>query len=305
MGTRFLIGIRTSDRQDGIQVIERAIRAVEDADRTVSTWRDDSELSAVNNAPVGTPVHLSRELAGILEEIQVWIHETGGSVNPAIGSLIDAWQLRRGGRVPSERELARALRNTGFDNFLFDTAHGTISRLSRDAWIDAGSFGKGLALRRVGQVLAARGIGGARVNFGGQLLFVGSSPAGTGQQVELADPRNRDHTGLWVSVPSGYSVATSSQSERFVDVGGRRFGHILDPQSGAPVEPWGSVTVITGDPLAADLLSTALFVMRADRALRFAERHPDIGVVVLEIEGDSLVSRASNLTIINKQRRRP
>ncbi len=76
-------------------------------------------------------------------------------------------------------------------------------------------------------------------------------------------------------------------------VDGRVVGHVLDPRTGFPVDPWGSVTVVTEEALVADALATALFVMGPEDAMRWAATHPEVGVLVLTADGDDLRPSAS------------
>jgi thiamine biosynthesis lipoprotein len=104
----------------------------------------------------------------------------------------------------------------------------------------------------------------------------------------VAHPSRRHEPAAYLLVRDR-AVSTSSQSERGVTIHGRRIGHVVDPRSGEPVAPWGSVTVVAEDPVAADILSTALLVLGPEEALRWAGRRSDFGVLVLvEREGRAL-----------------
>ena len=197
---------------------------------------------------------------------------------------MDAWDLRGEGRRPSAAQLERARRSSGVARFELNAATGSAARRDSAAWLDTGGFGKGAALREAGRLLAARGIRAAMLNFGGQVLALGGDERGHPWRVPVAHPALRHRPAASLAV-RGRSVSTTSQSERAVTVGGRRVGHVLDPRSGEPVPAWGSVTVVAEDPVTADILSTALLVMGADEALRWAERRSDVGVLVLEEQG--------------------
>lgn len=141
--------------------------------------------------------------------------------------------------------------------------------------MDSGGFGKGAALRSVEAVLRAAGICAALVDFGGQGLAVGSSPEGPpsgGWTIGVAHPAQR-LVPVRELVVRDRSVSTSGQSERP--------GHILDPRSGRPVPAWGSVTVVAPDPMVADILSTALFVMGPEAGPRWADDRSDFGALFL------------------------
>ena len=128
------------------------------------------------------------------------------------------------------------------------------------------------------------------LDFGGQLVAIGSKPAGSGWPVGVAHPDRREREVARLKLQDR-AVATSGESERFVEVEGVRYGHILDPRTGIPVPAWGSVTVVAKDPLVADVLSTALFVMGPDRGSAWAEGLGEIGVLFLSEEGGGLEAR--------------
>jgi hypothetical protein len=201
------------------------------------------------------------------------VERTGGAFDPAIGALVDAWDLRGEGRVPGAEELAEAVAASGWTRLTLDPA-GFATLDGPGVWLDAGGFGKGLALRRAAAEIRSRG-GTAVLNFGGQVMMVG-----TEAELAVADPTDRESGAVRLRLRDA-SAATTSADERFIEVDGRAYGHVLDPRTGEPVEAWGSVTVVAEDPMVADLLSTALFVMGPDAALDWAEDRP-FGVLVQE-----------------------
>lgn len=285
MGTTLRVAVAAPTRADAIAAIEAVFTAVRHADSLLSTWRRDSEIAAVNRAAPGTPVLVSAELHELLREAATWSRRTGGAFDPAVGSLVDAWDLRGAGRLPSPGELEAARSAAGLDRFVFEDRPRTLTRRRADAWLDTGAFGKGAALRQAGRVLRARGIASALLNFGGQVLVLGTDARGEAWQVPVAHPSRRDEPVLSLRLRDR-SASTSSQSERSVTACGRLLGHVLDPRSGEPVPAWGSVTVVAADPMVADILSTALLVMGPEAAARWAEGRSDVGVLLLiEREG--------------------
>jgi FAD:protein FMN transferase len=289
MGTTLRLGLRARDRAAGIDAIEEAFSAVRRDDSLLSTWRDDSEIMRLNRAPVGTAVALPVELYRLLRDCQRWSRETDGAFDPGIGALVDAWDLRRGGRVPSPAELTTARSRTGIAGFAFGDRSHSVTKRRSGAWIDTGAFGKGAALGAARSALRRHGIESAFLNFGGQVLALGAD-RGAPWVVPVAHPSRRGEPAMQIWVRDR-SASTSSQSERYVEIGGRRLGHILDPRSGEPVPAWGSVTVVAEDPTLADVLSTALLVLGPEAALAWAGSREDIGVLVLEERQGRLVPR--------------
>lgn len=295
MGTTLRVAVAAPSRGEGIQAIEGAFGAVRRVDSLLSTWRDDSEIARLNHAPPKQPVTLPVDLYVHLAEAAHWTRRTAGAFDPAIGPLIDAWELRGSGRVPSSQALSAARAASGMERFIFADERRTITRPNTAAWIDTGAFGKGVALREARRVLQAAGIHSGILNFGGQVLVLGVPEQGQDWVIPVAHPRRRSEAVAQLHLRDR-SASTSSQSERFVIVAGRRLGHILDPRSGQPVPAWGSVTVVAEDPTVADVVSTALLVLGPEEGLRWARAHRDLGVLFL-IDRDGRLERRWNAAL--------
>ena len=281
MGTWATLAVQVPDRSAGLRALERMVGVIESTEASLSTWRADSALSALNRHPVGEPFGLPPALCGLWPRLARWHSLTGGAFDPAVGRLVEAWGLRTGGAVPAPEVLRAARAATGLAHFRLDPGACRVTRTA-DATLDAGAFGKGEALRRL--IAATAGGHPWMVDFGGQIA-VGGRPAPGGWPVALAHPARRHRPALTLDVTAG-ALATSGASERSWVVEGRPVAHLLDPRTGLPVHRPESVTVWHDDPLAADVLSTALYVMGPDRGLDFAERHRT-AVLFLAPDADS------------------
>lgn len=294
MGTMLEITVEAEDRARGLAASESAVQALEAAEARLSTWRHDTELARLNRAPAGEPQPLSPALAADLAGARRCWEETGGAFDPAAGPLVQAWDLRGAGRRPAADELRSAVAASDFGGLRLED--GTAVRERPDLLLEEGGFGKGAGLADALQVLAADpGVRRAALDLGGQVaLFDRSAAAGKPEPwtVPVADPRRRERNVVALSVTGG-SVSTSGNSERGIRVDGERLGHILDPRSGEPVPDFGSLTVWTSDPLAADCLSTGLYVMGPEPALAWAAAHPGVEVLVLRPRGERLEALAS------------
>ncbi len=279
MGTRLRIRVSADSRPAGIAAIERAARAVSEQEGVLSSWSSDSEVTRLNRAPVGEPVVLSRTLTGVLGEVLRWSFETRGALEPRLGALIDAWALRGAGQIPSPSEQVEALAVVGWPGIRLDFASGTAEMRHRAAWIGTGAFGKGAALRAAREALRESGIENALLDFGGQLLALGSeTEEERGWPASVARPLDHSQPTLGLRL-TGVSVATSGASGRLSPVAGVEISHVIDPRSGAPVPPWGSVTVVSEDPLVADAVATALLVLGVEEGNQWARRRSDLGVL--------------------------
>jgi thiamine biosynthesis lipoprotein len=287
MGTVLRASVTAANKEAGVEAIEAVVEEISRLEAMLSSWREDSELSRLNAAPPGIPQVVSGELFALLREVEGWAELSGGSFDPAVGPLVDAWDLRGVGRVPSDAELADALQASGLGAFELDESTGRVTREYAGAWMTAGGFGKGAALRAARGVLEAEGVESATLDFGGQLLVLGSRD--TGWTVGVAHPAHRQLVIAKLELQEG-SAATSAASERYVEIGGTSYGHILDPRSGRPVPAWGSVTVVAEDPLLSDVVATTLFVLGPDAGMAWAESLQDVGVLFLRLEGETVTA---------------
>jgi thiamine biosynthesis lipoprotein len=232
---------------------------------------------------------LSPSLCGVLTSLAHWTSETGRAFDPAIGALTAAWDLHGQGRVPSDHLLNAAQRCSGWHRLTLDEAACTL-RMPAGMSLDAGAFGKGAALDRLRA--AANPASPWLVDLGGQVAVGGAPPGADGWDISVAHPERRDTPVLRLRLSSG-SIATSAGSERDLRAGARRIGHILDPRTGRPAEFRGSVTVWHEEALAADVLSTALFVMGPEKGIRWADARSVAVIYLFTDSKGAVVSRAS------------
>ena len=266
MGTAFALSVSAPTRGMALDASEAAVRAVEAADRLLSTWRDDTPLARLNGARPGDAMPVAPELLALLRRVFEWEETTDGAFNPAVGPLVTAWGLRSGGRNPDAAELSRARAATSVHLFTFEESPFRVSRLDSLARIDEGAWGKGWALDRAAEATRAAGATSFVLDLGGQVLSSGGETS-----VAVAHPRDRARTVATLRLRDA-SASTSGNSERGLVVSGRRVGHLLDPRTGEPAPDFGSVTVVAPDGLTADILSTAFFVLGPERGMALSER---------------------------------
>ena len=264
MGTLLDIRVEGVDRASALEASEAAAREIDRVEALLSTWKPGGPLDRLNRARPGEPVPIGAETAALLSDVFAWSLRTDGAFDPTVLPLIRAWDLRAAGRVPGERELSRALAATGRSRFGLDTGGAVAWRLSSEAGIDEGAWGKGYALDRAAAALRHAGAREALLDLGGQVLVLGRV------FVTTADPRDRSRAAARLDVANA-SVSTSGNSERGLTVGGRRVGHLLDPHTGRPASDFGSATAVAPSGLDADVLSTAFFVLGPEKGLALSE----------------------------------
>lgn len=288
MGTEFSMHILAADRATALQASEEALRHVEAVEKRLSTWKSHSELSRLNASPVGQRFQLSKELERDLQVARRCWRLSGGAFDPGVGAVMDVWNMRGDAQVPNPVDLGRAVSSCGIR--LLMVRDGFAVRLKQGLRIEEGGFGKGVALDQAMGQLENLGIQRAVLDLGGQVSVFG---AGEGLSLDVADPRDRSRRIAEILVPSG-SVATSGNSERAVEIGGKSYGHLIDPRTGKPAKDFGSVTVWSPSGVAADCFSTALFIMGPDEGLAWASEHGEVEALFIVVtESGRLRARAT------------
>ncbi len=258
MGTRARFLTYATTRRTGLERLEVMLGEIETTDRQLSTWLPHSELSRLNRLPSNHTLSLGTALCTTFRSIAYWRRETAGAFDPAVGALIEVWGLRGNGAWPSDARLAAARAASGFDRLAFDADGCTIARTT-GVTIDAGAFGKGDALDRA-RAAVEQSDAPWLIDLGGQIAVGGHPPRRDGWAVGIAHPARRHERALTLALTHG-SIAVSGGSERDLVDAGRRIGHVLDPRTGRPAPFGGSLVVWHADAMAADVLSTALYVM--------------------------------------------
>ena len=281
MGTVCTIRGEALDRQAGLAAIEAGFAAIRASEALLSTWRADTPLSLLGQAPSGRPVPVPAELARALSAARAIWNLTGGAFDPAIGALVSAWDLRGAGRIPTPEQLVTARSRSGMQHVVVDRAAARVTVQVQGLSFDAGGFGKGEGLARAATALTAAGLRNWMIDFGGQVMVAGEGPA---RDIPVAHPRHRDRPLATVRL-QGATAATSSSSEKP--------GHILDPRSGRPVQFTGSVTVIGQDPLQVDALSTGLFVLGPAKGLALVAGVAGVEALYLVFRDGRWVAHAS------------
>ena len=299
MGTVIQQNIYAAREGEYTEEIQEMIQQLEEG---ILSWRfQSSELYEVNLAAGrGESVELSSELSQILEQCLVLSQDTEGAFDVTIGAVgriwdIDGWAsgARTGEfQVPDFSELKPVLEQCGYQRVklqLLEDGKPAVISLEEGVSIDLGAIGKGLALDRIWEYLETEAsVTGAVISVGGSILTYGEKPDGTPWRVGIMDPFDTSRNLGVLTFTGSLCVSTSGDYERFVETGGVRYHHILDPSTGYPVDnELTSVTVVTDQGMLSDALSTACFVLGRERGLVLAQQY---GVEALFVEKDGSIA---------------
>jgi FAD:protein FMN transferase len=268
-------------RMDAASAALDTIDALEDQ---LTIFRDSSELSRVNREAADHPVTVEPRLHDLLCLCQQLWRDSGGAFDITSTALSRSWGfLRRQGRVPTEEELAEARAQVGMQHVTLDRAARTVHFDRPGVTLNLGGIGKGYALDRVADQMRAGGVETALVSGGASsLVAVGAGPDEGGYEVGIRDPF--DHRRRYGSVRlANAGLGVSGIGEQWFELDGRRYGHIIDPRSGWPVEGRALVAVLAPTATLADALATTFFVGGITVAESYTRAHPEVSVVVIDM----------------------
>lgn len=284
MACRFEIAVAAED-PGGVAAASAALDEVDRLEDRLSVFREDSEISRINRTAHDTPIVSSPAVIALLEACARLHRDTGGAFDPTSGPLTHCWGFfRRAGRIPQPEALSAARASVGMSHVRIDARSCLVSFARPGVELNFGSIGKGYALEYAARTLARHGVRTALLSAGGSSVLALGAAGHESWRVGLRDPRMR-HRRWAVLHLSNAALATSGSGEQFFESGGRRYGHILDPRTGWPVNGRLAVTVVASSAHQADALSTAFFVGGRELAETYCAAHENVLALIHDADG--------------------
>ena len=279
MGTRVEVQLWSDDEIAAQALIRDAMAEFDRIEAAMSTYRESSEISAVNAHAADRPVVVSAELFGLVSRALELSARTGGAFDITYDSVGRLYDYRRGLR-PRQAQIDADLPKIGYRHVQLDAETLSVRFALPGVRINLGGIAKGYAVEAVIARLKASGVEHALATAGGDSRLLGDR----GDQPWIVGIRNPDdEDGLVTRLALiDEAISTSGDYERFFVENGVRYHHILNPQTGASATGVRSVTVIGPDATMTDGLSTSVFVLGTEAGLSLIESLPGYECVVVE-----------------------
>lgn len=262
MGCPCEIQLYASSHNDARAGFVRAESEVQRLDRKYSHYRDDSELKQIQlkaNRPGG--VKVDPETAALLDYSQTQFELSGGLFDVTAGALSTLWDHIE--KLPDEQQIQTALEQTGWHRLKWDRL---TLQMPTGLSLDLGGVVKEYAADRAAGILKSSGFGSGFVDLGGDLHFLGPHPDGKCWQTGIRHPGDGKRAIASIEVPSG-GLASSGNYERYSEIDGKRYSHIINPKTGWPVSGLASVSVLAPNCLVAGSLSTLAMLAGEEKGL--------------------------------------
>jgi len=277
------------------QQLEAASAALDDVARLeqqYSVYREESELSRLNATAHQQPCTLEPRLFALLEQAVELHRQTNGAFHPAVGKLIQLWRTaRKSEHLPTSSAIAEAVSAASMEHVLLDQATCSVRFSAAGPMFDLGAIGKGYAVDRAAEILTAANVEHWLIHGGKSSALVRGGHAGhDGWPVALQNPLLPDRPWATLLLKDA-ALSTSGTAVQWFRHEGRRYGHILDPRTGWPVDAMLSVSVIAPRAALSDALSTAFFVLGVENALACCDNFPEVGVILFPYPEDGRTLR--------------
>ncbi|MFO1414876.1 MAG: FAD:protein FMN transferase [Burkholderiales bacterium] len=262
MAAEHTIELAADDADLARRAAAAAIADVHRIEAKYSRYRDDSVTTRINRAAGGPPVPIDAETAALLRYADQCHALSGGRFDITSGVLRRAWDFRREPpALPDPEALARAVALIGWQDVEWSADAIRLPRAGME--IDFGGIGKEYAADRAATVCLDAGVRHGLVNLGGDLRAIGPQPDGRPWRIGIRHPRQAHGIVAGIDLPEG-ALATSGDYERFIEVDGQRYCHILDPRSGMPVRAWQSISVVAPLCVVAGSCATIAMLLEDD-----------------------------------------
>ncbi len=258
-----------------------AFNEIRRIEKLMDVHNPESEISQVHRLAGKRPVKVSEEIFKVLKSSLEFSRFTSGAFDVSIRPLSHLWGMRRKlNRILELKNIEEKLPLVNYRNIIMDERNQTIEFKRKGMAIDLGGVAKGYAVDQAIEVLKKRGIEAALINAGGDIRVMGKRR----WKVSLQHPRKEDEV-LAVIRLQDRAIATSGDYQRYFIKEGKRYHHIINPETGYPAIECMSVTIIASQAIQADILATSIFILGPEKGMKLIESSEDVEGIIIDAQG--------------------
>lgn len=261
-----------------------------------NTYEGVNNIKTINDNAGKEPVKVDPDLFELLELSKKFYTATKGKTNVAMGSVLYLWHEHReyslanpDTTIPERSKLVEKSQHTDVENLVLDKENMTVFLADPEMRLDVGAVAKGYAADKIAGLLRNLGYDSVAISLGGNVITIGKRDDGTEWSIGIQDPQNPDGTVLSTKLLDT-SLVTSGDYQRFYYHEGKKYHHIIDPDTLMPAEYFSSVSIVCPYSMMADALSTALFCMPYDEGLELVEGLDGVEALWITSDGTQYMS---------------
>jgi thiamine biosynthesis lipoprotein len=262
------------------EVLNKAFDKLNEINVKMNASNEDSEITNISKKAGIGYVKVSDDTYYVIKKGIEFSQLTGGKFDITVGPLVKLWGIiSPNPHVPTEQELKVTLPLIDYKNVLLDDANKSVMLKVKGMSLDLGGIAKGYAADAVSKVLMENGVKHAIIDLGGNVITLGSKVDGSDWKIGIQDPDSTRGDYLGIVSVTNKAVVTSGIYERFFEVDGKRYHHIMDTKTGYPVDNnLASVTIITEESINGDALAKA-FCMGLEKGMEFVKQQKGIEAI--------------------------
>lgn len=299
MGTFARIIAVAKNPATGEKCVKAGLEEIRKVDELMSDYKEDSEVSLINNEAARKAVEVSESTYKVLKKSLEFSQLTDGAFDITVGPLVDMFNKTKKEHVaPPPEQIEQTKLKVGFEKLILDDKNRTVRFAVDGMRIDLGGIAKGYAVDKAVEAARRGGAVGGMVDIGGDVRCFGAPPEGREDwRIGLQDPNSAIEGmggGLVLTLTvTKAAVATSGDYEQFAMIDGKRYSHILNRRTGTSVEGLSSVTIIAENATDADALATSVSVMGPEKGIALIEKLPNIEAILMTPPPNSEIIKTS------------
>lgn len=267
-----------------LELLEKAMLRYHELYNGYNSFDGINNIKTINENAGKKPVEVGPEIIELINFAKEIYKDSEGKINIAYGGVLELWHnaretfLETGNRdvVPSKEELEEKAKYKDIDKIIVDKKNNTVFIEDPNIKLELGAVNKGFAIKKLGKMLVDAGVKNAILSVGGDDLLIGDNPSRENGMWNIAiknPDTNSDETFRSIVGLKNTTVVTSGDYQRFFEVDGVRYHHIIDTDTNMPAKYFKSVSVVCDDIALADGLSTYLFTIDLEKGKEICERY--------------------------------
>ena len=296
MGSHFTFTAVSADDSLAWRALRAGLREAQRIDHLFSYWDSTSQVVRINRLAGIRPVVVDQEVYDLIERtLKISALSDGAfDITFASGDKIYHFDRQAHAALPDSATVRASVRRIGWQKVRLDAATHAVFLPSTGMRLNLAGILQGYGVRRAKEIMQRMGIAGGLINGSGDVYCWGKQPDGSGWRIAIGDPARPQSVSSWLTV-SDMAVVTAGNYEQYFTVGGRYYGHIINPHTGYPATGLRSVTIICPDVELADALDDAVFVLGPVQGLALINRLQGVSCTLIDDQGQTLVSRGMQL----------
>jgi len=292
MGTFWRVSIMNVDARRADELRGKIQSQLDADDQLLSTYKNDSALMRFNLSNSTSLWPVSEAMADIVTEALHIGYKTNGAMDITVGPLVNLWGFgptKQPEKIPDQAQIDDARARTGLQHLTVINQYGQqyLQKDIPDLFVDLSTVGEGYAADHLAALMTQEGISRYLVSVGGALVSRGLNASEKPWRVAIQKPTDTQNAVQAVVDINGHGISTSGSYRNYYELDGKRLSHVIDPQTGRPVEHnLVSVTVIAPTALEADTWDTGLMVLGPEKAKEVV-RQEGLAVYMITREGET------------------